>query len=689
MGFTYAPPPSVLAPKGLIAGNTISALGDSISARGGYWPGSAALAQGPSWRGTADVPAWSPSTAYVVGALVLNGGKVYRCTAAGTSASSGGPTGQAQSGITDGGATWAYCASQQNRSGDSYLHWVDAFSLGALRWNAWQGYAGIAGSMVKAIVVAPGSGYAQGDVVTWASGASGYLNVSGGAVQSVTITNPGYASTTGFGSAAITTAGGSGCLLSNVSQVAGTFGVPGCTTADMVARLPDCVASTVDIFVVHGGTNDLGAGASFAAITANLRTCYETLVGAGKRVIAMPILPRGTGGETTAQLALLRRVNKWIRAYARRETWANPNGVIVGLADVTRYFTDGTSSVGKPIGAAAAGNGAMTQDGLHPSPRGAQYMALAILDAAKAMGIAASPTTAAREAALNDGYNASANPGGNYLEAQPWTASTAYTVGQTVSNSGEIYCCQVAGTSASSGGPTFVGGTGTDGGVTWKWAGYSGRSLFASGTTSIAGTSGNVTLSGVSDKAWSIFHVQNGGASGTLAGAIETPWSDGQPGQRLALTFALTGGANTEQWEAYVMNLALAANDYGNQGVLQADLGVTAFVFEMEVEASNLANLTQLNLMVMDNASAFAFRCQSGGGAYAGTGISTTLMKSTGEMLPYPNSGKVLLRTDPFVIPSGTTTLFAGLILGFDASTTAASATVKINHATLRKAGAA
>lgn len=50
---------------------------------------------------------WAASKAYVVGQQVNSGGNVYRATAAGTSAASGGPTGTGGS-ITDGGVTWAY-----------------------------------------------------------------------------------------------------------------------------------------------------------------------------------------------------------------------------------------------------------------------------------------------------------------------------------------------------------------------------------------------------------------------------------------------------------------------------------------------------------------------------------------------------------------------------------------------------
>ncbi len=56
-----------------------------------------------TWAGVA----WAASTAYVVSARVVNGGNVYVCATAGTSASSGGPTGTT-SPITDGTVTWTY-----------------------------------------------------------------------------------------------------------------------------------------------------------------------------------------------------------------------------------------------------------------------------------------------------------------------------------------------------------------------------------------------------------------------------------------------------------------------------------------------------------------------------------------------------------------------------------------------------
>ena len=52
-------------------------------------------------------PAWGGSVGYSRGSGVTNGGNVYQCTVAGTSAASGGPTGTTNS-IVDNTVTWQY-----------------------------------------------------------------------------------------------------------------------------------------------------------------------------------------------------------------------------------------------------------------------------------------------------------------------------------------------------------------------------------------------------------------------------------------------------------------------------------------------------------------------------------------------------------------------------------------------------
>lgn len=76
----------------------------------GQWEeaGLVAPSSGYSFTDVPAVPAWSASTDYVAGDYVSNdGGKIYKYTSDGTSASSGGPTGTG-AGITDGTATASY-----------------------------------------------------------------------------------------------------------------------------------------------------------------------------------------------------------------------------------------------------------------------------------------------------------------------------------------------------------------------------------------------------------------------------------------------------------------------------------------------------------------------------------------------------------------------------------------------------
>lgn len=52
-----------------------------------------------------------------------------------------------------------------------------------------------------------------------------------------------------------------------------------------------------------------------------------------------------------------------------------------------------------------------------------------------------------------------------------WVGSTAYVIGDQVTNSGNIYVCTVAGTSAGAGGPSGTGQAIVDGTVTWAFVG--------------------------------------------------------------------------------------------------------------------------------------------------------------------------------------------------------------------------
>lgn len=69
-----------------------------------------------------------------------------------------------------------------------------------------------------------------------------------------------------------------------------------------------------------------------------------------------------------------------------------------------------------------------------------------------------------------------------------WTASHAYSVGQLVTNNSNIYQCIVAGTSASSGGPTTTATPILDGSAYWAYVGASSGNVVADFTVGTSGT---------------------------------------------------------------------------------------------------------------------------------------------------------------------------------------------------------
>ena len=273
----------------------------------------------------------------------------------------------------------------------------------------------------------------------------------------------------------------------------------------MLAVIPDVVTSNTDIIVVHGGTNDVSNSVAYSTIVANLRSCYEMLVNAGKRVVALPILPRT--GLTTVQMAILLRVNRWIRAYCRKESWANPLGVTnVVLADPTGYLSDGTNAANAPIGGGGGVAGAMTQDGLHPSSRGAMYVGYSIWQAVQQF-IGPTPGYTGRVYSSDDGYDFINNPGGNLMEGVPWQASTAYMEYQLCSNSSNIYLCSQAGISAGSGGPSGTGSSITDNTAKWNYVSPARMSVFASGTGGSNNAATGITYSGSLASGYTILRI--------------------------------------------------------------------------------------------------------------------------------------------------------------------------------------
>jgi lysophospholipase L1-like esterase len=139
-------------------------------------------------------------------------------------------------------------------------------------------------------------------------------------------------------------------------------GVGGDTTALMLARITtDVLAYQPGYCIVQGGGNDVTTAVSSATTIANLTTIYQTLLGAGITPIATTLTPT-TSADTASEKANLYTINNWIRQYAQ----ATP-GMI--LCDWYPYIAD--PSTGDPATS-------MTVDGIHPSQQGAYLLGLAL-----------------------------------------------------------------------------------------------------------------------------------------------------------------------------------------------------------------------------------------------------------------------------------------------------------------------
>lgn len=115
---------------------------------------------------------WVKSTAYTAGTQVVNGTNLYTCASPGTSAASGGPTG-AGIGITDGSVTWNYTGIAASVPTSPTSTTNVTIMDGVLQTSNGNGY--VAGSLT----VGQGNAF------------SGTVVLTGTAVSSVTINNPG------------------------------------------------------------------------------------------------------------------------------------------------------------------------------------------------------------------------------------------------------------------------------------------------------------------------------------------------------------------------------------------------------------------------------------------------------------------------------------------------------------------
>jgi len=150
-------------------------------------------------------------------------------------------------------------------------------------------------------------------------------------------------------------------------RMAGNAGVPGNTSAQILARIDTALAIPSDIVAVLAGANDFAQSVTAAQTIANLTAIYSKVKKTGRTLLALTTMSRSTM-NTSAGYAYLSVVNQFIKNYAR----SNPNVI---LADICSVITDPVTGV--PFNSAPF----PTNDGTHPNAIGAQRMGKVIADA--------------------------------------------------------------------------------------------------------------------------------------------------------------------------------------------------------------------------------------------------------------------------------------------------------------------
>lgn len=664
----------------------LSSLGDSNSARSTYHPPNIDynLIKAPLW--TADTPGW------VGGMIMRNSNNTLYYASATTTGITGSTEPTAVTGTaTDGGVTWTVYNAYSARDVGSFQLWAERYSNGALIYDLSAGFAAPEFSTNKCFVVKnasgipqEGSGYASTDTITFTPGGTkGTLTIVDGKIKGVNITNSGR-NATGALSIAINTSTGSGANIQCSFQNHGNFAVSGSQSHLALSLVPDACNSKADIFTVLTGSNDVTLNvtsyatmpSAVAATTANLAAIYKGLNKCGKKVIAVTLAPRG-GQNEGYKLSARNQINRFIVSYARKEAWANPEGIEIALADARAWTTD-NSTLGDPQA------NFLAADNLHYITKMAQVVGYFVAKAAERWtgpGFYNYP----RGEGYGDAYNITYNPGGNMYEGLVWTASTTYSnVGDFVSNdtnkvyrlSGTVPC-----TTASSGGPTGTGSSITDGTCTWNYVRAGGLSVLGAGTSGTNTAAGGIVFTGTPPSG-TILARQGGSASGTVVHSVESPRSDGRAGRRHVIAFSLGSGTAGEQWR-----LLLGTPTLATAGIPTTDLENKFFTLEVELEISGYANIYPPFIQLFGQSAIASY--YDGWGTYSGG----TFLAAGYEMLPITHplawgaTQKMVLRTVPAQLPFGITSVNSAIYFGFNASGAAdsATATIKLNRIEWKK----
>ncbi len=154
-------------------------------------------------------------------------------------------------------------------------------------------------------------------------------------------------------------------LQEQLYDVVAYAGIGGNNCAQMLARVSaDVIAYNPDVCVVMGGTNDISADRTYAAIIADLEDIYDLLRAAGIHIIATTSVPSTSYGTETKR-QIFRDLATWVSGYVA----AHPSDMT--YCDTGSLYADANEN---PLDG-------YTHDGVHPTTLGAYTIGSALATA--------------------------------------------------------------------------------------------------------------------------------------------------------------------------------------------------------------------------------------------------------------------------------------------------------------------
>jgi len=411
------------------------------------------------------------------------------------------------------------------------------------------------------------------------------------------------------------------------------FTANGTSSAQHLAALPKLQAqapkSTYANVVISLGTNASVAGqgmyqqATLATAIAAAETEYrnimaiaDALYSSGTVYIAIPIGATSFGLNTSGQFANFTRAV----GYLRRKFFQTRRSYRLRFFDLFGLSVDGSNVDGLVVSNYQGGQN-------HLSTYANYRIAKAETEWDSRLGWDTANRYAWKPMSyLDDNTNA----------VTLWAASQPYTVGTVRMNNYTIYQCTVAGTSASSGGPTGDGSSITDGTVTWQSLGPAAVNLAANGLMQGTGGTNTAAFAGATTTVptgWTLLSATNVtlascATAGNSAITVKPTGIDSTPGFGWDLSITYTAAVGVVTCYQNCPLMAKGGNWY------QARMTVTG--------------KTALNTVLR----AVALRCQP---TFTGIGTFNVSAMSAGNnstTIPLDTTDSYEVVTAPFFVPA-------------------------------------